>query len=267
MKDNSRCTNPRLGRLIAAYELGLLEEAERKQFVSHLIECFHCHNELYSMAPLMGVLRARREAALSRRQRQAVAVAAAVGQSVWKQRIFLAAASIILATGAIIVVLLLRDSSLPPSPTPPIARTPVSWEKLVVPKADYVPPRLDLLRGGDATALFNRAIKNYENGNYGIAAQQFEGVVRLQPDNSSAYFYWGVALLLADRSAQAIAPLEKAVDLEGGSLRDRARYYLALAYLKTRQLDRARAQLEAILQNTCPYRVHAEELLRQLREQ
>lgn len=270
MKDNNRCTNPRLGRLIAAYELGLLGETERKAFVNHLIECLHCHNELYTMAPVMDVLRTQRQAALDRRRQWSAAAGAGTKRPVWGRRAFLAAASILLVVGLAMAVLILRDrGSGPPSSSPELAHAPLSWETLAVPKADYVPPRPDPapFRSGDAAALFERAIANYQNGDYATAAQQFEGVVQLQPDNALAYFYRGVALLLAERAAEAVAPLEKAVELEAGFTRDRARYYLALAYLKTHQTDRARAQLEAILQNVCPYRADAEKLLQQLRRQ
>ncbi|HXF04943.1 MAG TPA: tetratricopeptide repeat protein [Blastocatellia bacterium] len=269
MKDNNRCTNPRLGRLIAAYELGLLGETERKAFVNHLVECLHCHNELYTMAPVMDVLRTQRQMALDRRRRWSAAAGAGTKPPIWGRRAFLTAASILLVVGLVVTVLFLRDSGRPPSTSPEMAHAPLSWESLAVPKADYVPPRSDRapFRSGDAAALFERAIANYQNGDYATAAQQFEGVVQLQPDNAAAYFYRGVALLLAERAAEAVAPLEKAVELEAGYTRSRARYYLALAYLKTHQVDRARAQLEAILQSVCPYRTDAEKLLQQLRQQ
>lgn len=266
--NNNRCTNPRVGRLIAAYELGLLEETERKAFVSHLIECLHCHNELYAMAPVMEVLRTQRQAALGRRRQWSAAAGAGARQPIWKQKAFVTAASILVVALAV-TALFLRDSRRPPSLSPEMAHAPLSWETVAVPKADYTPPRPDPapFRSGDAAAVFERAIANYQNGDYATAAQQLEEVVRLQPDNALAYFYRGVALLLAERAAEAVAPLEKAVELEAGFTRDRARYYLALAYLKTHQTDRARAQLEAILQNVCPYRADAEKLLRQLQQQ
>ncbi len=266
MKDN-KCTNPRLGRLIGAYELELLEEAQRREFVNHLIECLHCHNEVFAMAPVMEALRRRREAACVRRQRQTMAAQAGVRVPVWRRKTFVKAASVVVAIGTALAALLLRERNLPPTSAPDIAPESSWGETLVVPKAEYVPPRPEPtpLRSGDAATLFDRAIENYQNGNYAVAAHLLEGVVHLQPDNASAYFYWGVALLLVPHAAEAIAPLERAVELEAGTFRDRARYYLALAYLKTGQPDRARAQLEAILQNVCPYRSEAEKLLHQLR--
>ena len=267
MRDNDRCTNPRLGRMIAAYELGLLEETERKAFISHLIECLHCHKELYAMAPVMEVLRTKRQAALGQRRQWSAAAGAGTKQPIWKKKAFVAAASLLVVVGLAMTALFLR--SRPPSSSPEMAHAPLSWETVAVPKADYIPPRPDPapFRSANAAALFERAIANYQNGDYATAAQQLEEVVQLQPDNASAYFYRGVALLLAERAAEAVAPLEKAVELEAGFTRDRARYYLALAYLRTHQTERARAQLEAILQNVCPYRTDAEKLLRQLRQQ
>jgi hypothetical protein len=54
----STCTDPRIGRLIAQYELGLLEGKEREAFLNHLLQCDFCHAELYAMEPIMVLLRA-----------------------------------------------------------------------------------------------------------------------------------------------------------------------------------------------------------------
>ena len=60
----NRCTNKRIGKWVAAYELNALEEDERLVFMDHLIECEYCYNQVYSIEPFMIAFRNHRSAAL-----------------------------------------------------------------------------------------------------------------------------------------------------------------------------------------------------------
>ena len=52
------CTDPKLGDLLAAYELGLLAGPDQARFETHLNDCPACQEELYQGAPTAESLRA-----------------------------------------------------------------------------------------------------------------------------------------------------------------------------------------------------------------
>jgi len=245
------------------YELGALEEDERKAFVGHLIQCEYCHNEVYSMAPFMSVLREHREAVLRGEIPAGHApVGAVIGQPAirpfWQRRWALAtAATLLVAVGAgLLTFLLMREPSAPQVAGPPeqpssaleVATVrPPAWPDLVIPKAPYTRPgEQPALRSVEPTA-FERAMVAYEKNDFATAAEQLESVTRLEPDHAEAFFYRGVSLLLLDKSQDAIAPLKEAIQLSAGPQHESGHYYLALAYLKTNQLREAVAELDEVI--------------------
>ncbi len=51
------CTDQDIGKLIGAYELGLLSEEEKRQFENHLLECEHCFQSLHETAQIANLIR------------------------------------------------------------------------------------------------------------------------------------------------------------------------------------------------------------------
>jgi hypothetical protein len=51
------CTDPNIGKLIGAYELGILSAEENVQFENHLLECEYCFQSLYQAAPITKLVR------------------------------------------------------------------------------------------------------------------------------------------------------------------------------------------------------------------
>ncbi len=41
----SKCIDPQLGKMLKAYELGLLQDKEREEFELHLLDCLYCHRQ------------------------------------------------------------------------------------------------------------------------------------------------------------------------------------------------------------------------------
>jgi len=46
----NKCSNPKIGRLIARYEFDLVSKDEKALFEAHLLECEYCIEDLYSMS-------------------------------------------------------------------------------------------------------------------------------------------------------------------------------------------------------------------------
>ncbi len=58
---SQRCTNTELGKLLHAYELGLLDEKEKDLFETHLLSCDFCFEELKKFMPQAALLRSSPE--------------------------------------------------------------------------------------------------------------------------------------------------------------------------------------------------------------
>jgi tetratricopeptide (TPR) repeat protein len=263
------CTNPKIGRLIARYELGALDATEREKFVGHMIKCDYCHNEVYEMAPFMNVLKDRREEAVRSRVTRRLTPAVAGWRPLWLRWPALAAAVLLAVGGGLLATYLLRQER-PPSiaqpsdattSTPQLAEaTPPAWQNLEIPKAHYTPPREKPdLRGGPASA-FERAMDAYKRNEFAAAAEQLEAVIRLESDPAEAYFYRGVSLLLLGQYRDAIGCLDRAAQLSVGEQREASHYYSALAYLKNDQPQEALAEFEAVIQLKGLLQVGAEKL-------
>ncbi|RMG49570.1 MAG: hypothetical protein D6723_13490 [Acidobacteria bacterium] len=273
-----KCTNPHIGRLITRYEFGALDESERAIFLDHLIECVYCHNEVYAMRPFMEVLREHRREARRRMVHEEASAPSPLAQSPpspWFRRSLLVAASVLVVIClSLVAVYLMRLRSAPEMVTQPrdvrpeseIARTS-PWSEMVIPKAPYQPPEQPgRLRGEGRGSPFQRAMAAYRQNDFAAAAQQLEAVTRLNPSHAPAYFYWGVSLLLADRSREAIFPLKRAIRLGNGTLREQSHYYLALAYLKTDRPRRALQELDEVVALDGTYRGAAERLRERVRQ-
>ena len=76
---------------------------------------------------------------------------------------------------------------------------------------------------------YNKGIKEYEEGQYDLAVENFKKAIELDPDYASAYNGLGGAYLLAGDFDGAIYCLEKALEIEPDSAR--ALFNLGLAYL------------------------------------
>ncbi|RMG55363.1 MAG: hypothetical protein D6723_02860 [Acidobacteria bacterium] len=271
-----KCTDPRLQRLMIRYELGALEPCEREQFAAHLLQCDECYSEVYTMEPFMAPIRERREAILRGEKRADPTILSAVINEgaqppFWLRKSVLAAASLLIVIGAaVLYVSSIRwvpgpGETRPTGSMSPASETtdhlPTPWKELAIPKPDYVPSRVGtVFRDDRSTTAFERAMTAYQENRFAAAAEQLEVVSRLDPEHAEAHFYWGVSLLLAGHSREALSVLQQAVQLSAGTERERARYYLALAYLKTNHPESALAELEAVIKMNGSYRADAERL-------
>ena len=56
-----KCTDPKIGRLLEAYEFGLLSAEERRLFDGHLLECDRCAQDVFKMIPVVEALESESE--------------------------------------------------------------------------------------------------------------------------------------------------------------------------------------------------------------
>lgn len=265
-----KCTNRRLGKLIALYEFGALDESQRSAFLDHLIECEHCYSEVYSLEPVMSEFRSHRDAAKKdgTATHDLKRVVSARRQPRFWRPIPVLAALFLLAVSAGVVYLVSRPDTGPVAKdgdTPPAMTTEQhsTWANLSIPKAAYAPPKEGVtLR--KPTKAFERAMAAYEQNDFASAIEQLETLRELEPsDGTPVSLYLGISLLLTGRSRDAIRHLKQGIESGTGSQRETSHYYLALAYLKSDQAQEAILELDKTIEMNGEY----EPIARTLREQ
>jgi TolA-binding protein len=98
--------------------------------------------------------------------------------------------------------------------------------------------------GSEERTEFADAMRAYVDGNYDEAIELLRRVLQVEPEAPDANFYLGVMQLLKGRPDQCFDPLKAAAS---GHTRwaQPAHYYLAKAYLQTRDLASAEVELKA----------------------
>jgi tetratricopeptide (TPR) repeat protein len=99
---------------------------------------------------------------------------------------------------------------------------------------------------GDASTALMHALVPYQAGRYAEAIAALHKVVAEHPQSGDAWLYLGVALLLADRPQEALAPLERAAALVDASRRMEVDWYRATAEQRAGQATAARERLHAL---------------------
>jgi tetratricopeptide (TPR) repeat protein len=242
-QDNN--TNP--CHLVAAYEMGLLEDDERIVFENHLPDCPDCLDEMYAMAPateslcqdpghFAGTMNPAREKGLL---------------SSLLARFFSPAGLRMAAPAAVVAVLALVFLW-------PAGEQGPDWTGLaVLEPAAYT--RIDL-RGGaldEADAIFQEGMSAYQAGDYATAAGTLDRATRLledlpEADRPAAHLtdqillYQGVSHLLAGHIDLAAGALEKAATSSLPPVSQRARWHLAQALLAGDQPQAAIDQLDIL---------------------
>ncbi|MET0621001.1 MAG: tetratricopeptide repeat protein, partial [Thermoanaerobaculia bacterium] len=191
--------------------------------------------------------------------------------SMFRAKRWLAVAAV-LAAAAIFLVWLARHS---PAPMPearveaPVAAAPRSWKELPIVVAPYAPaPEDELVFRSDepareAPAGFAETMTPYARGDYAAAEAILARYLLAHPRDGGASFYRGVSLLLIGRPEDAVPLLEAAA--ESGPPPEGARWYLALAQLKSGNEDAALRELDAVAGAEGAHQREAAELAKEVR--
>jgi hypothetical protein len=262
-----KCTNRRFGKMIGMYEFGALDTRDERAFMNHVIECEYCHNQLYSLEPFSTAFRIGRRNAQDIGARKPVLTQ----RTPWFQWPFKAmlpiAVTVLLAMGAggLVAKRMLGPKSVTTGGVQDggeARRETIA--RITVQKPAYNPPEKGtLLRGGEKA--FANAMAAYQREEFDSAIEQLQVASELQPRNGGEVsFYLGACLLLVNRSQEAVWPLRHAAEIGDSSLTEKARYYVALAYLKGDDAQRATAEVDAVVAMNGEYLTAAQQLKQQI---
>jgi tetratricopeptide (TPR) repeat protein len=249
----NRASSPCPGEeVLVAFYGGRLTDAESESVRDHLASCASC-------------------VALARDARAFVEAIepASAGMSMARAYRWLAAAAV-LAAVAIGAVWIARHRPAPRVDVPESAAAIPSvppgnpWGNLTVSAAPLAAEdELVYRSGAPAGAALSEGLAAYGRGDYAAAEAALARHLSSEPRDARALYYRGVSLVLLGRTAEAIAPLESAAaspSSPGG-----ARWYLALARLKTGGGDAALRDLDAVAAAPGPHREEAARLAEEVR--
>lgn len=233
MSEGFRCTDPRTGDLLTAYQLGLLEEAERLRVEQHLIECSHCQELAYDEAPAALVMRTRPQALLPSLERSLATGRPSLAQR-WRVALRGARRPRVLVpalAAAVLVVVLVSIEQREPGDLADLARLTALRYELVDHRAGERDPALQQFRAG---------MERYVGGDYQGAAEHLAAAVSAYaadparastPQAWQARLYLGLSHLLAGQPEAALPFLREATASPLRPVADHARWYAAQALL------------------------------------
>jgi tetratricopeptide (TPR) repeat protein len=245
---------PRWELTLAARAGALREETERR-IAEHVGKCVVCKDLLRSLELTeLADIRPEEEARIRRR----VIAVAPIPVKPRLRWLWLSGPILVAAAAALLI---LRVQSPRPADVPATAvvkqdsAPPVKPMVLALNKpAVLLPPDALIFRGADDGSQgygkeLVAALAPFRADDYATAAALLDSVAVRYPKRPEAPLYQGVSLLFLNRPADAIAPLERASGLAKGQLKgdnqlkSDAQWYLAAAYERVGDRDRAIAQL------------------------
>jgi len=242
--------------LLAAYEMGLLDDADRRRFEKATLEDPDLLDELFEMAPHAQAI-VERPAEVHAAAREALDAARgsagsrlkAVFARLFSPRVLVPAA----VAAALVLALLNLDQG--------------GGELRALASLDPLPYAEVAVRGDepDRERLYLEAMIAYADSRFGTAAtglttaiDEYEGTwSHLQ----QARLYLGVSLLQLDRPVEAVSRLEAGAESPIPPIADGSRWYLAQAYLMQENEMEAVSLLETLRDGSPVYGTAAGDLL------
>ncbi len=232
---------------LTAYVENNLPEAERFRVEKHLVDCELCSDAVEGLAssPDLGVERSIIYA-LSRKIRKQFAQAPALQKTA---KLYYAIAAVIIF-GIISLLFLFTRNQL--------------HESLFAEYYKPFPNTIPIVRSQDAGNLLQQAMWAYEKRSYTEASKHLQDLLDQEPENVLAHFYLGNALLFLNRPGQAVSHFQKIRYQNNHKLQEHVEWYLGLAYLKLREIERARTIFAEINARNGTYQKQSRELLDRL---
>ena len=275
------CINEELGHLITFYEMDALSDDDRLRFENHLLDCPFCRSEASRMFPLYRTLDQSKPQILAELQatginfdsikRQMLATSQRSeatepsGPLFWRKLILavqgmhMPGEVIPALAGTALLLLLIFLPAHPPQVNP-------YSEWLSFEKAYYQPQNDRAPSNTAAEEAFQQGMEFYQKNNFRAAIALLGKAVQEDSLEGRFWLYLGISYYLDHQAAQAVTALTKAELLSEPAQRNRARWYLAQAYLLEQDTVRCIPLLKSLINEGFEYSEEADSLLIRIRE-
>lgn len=257
-------------QLIVASRGESLPEAVQISVVSHLAHCTSCHMIAEGLEPgEASELTAQERSRMGARLASVMSVGSGSGSwfslKSWVLRPVTAALLAVLVLAGASLLLLHKEQTLKTATVP--QRVPVSLSASALPLEKplvSIPPDSGLIwRGGVAdsskyTSRLEAALTLYKKDDFVGAAGKLDQLEKRYPDKPEVKFYDGICRLFLGDSAGAVRELEGAQQLRPPTaFQEATTWYLAVAYQRAGQPERASAMLQELCQQGGSYAARA----------
>jgi len=256
--------------ILEGYLLGRLTGPDRDEFESHYFECASCFAQLRTALAVQEEL-----------QHHPVVLAqprSALFRRAWALTPALVTVTLLFVVG--IWWYSAREqqpsqqvSSSPSAASPvlpeqhqPSSPSSASLETLA--RVEPPPYAAVVLRGAEdeSQETFRQAMQFYLKRDYANAIPGLRAAVNASPQSSSFNFYLGACYLLNGQTDLAVQSFNTTVSLDDPAYSELARFYLAKAYLKKKNIRAAEGELQKTIDLHGDKEQEAAEILRQLRK-
>ena len=121
----------------------------------------------------------------------------------------------------------------------------------------------EVTRGTEDERAFSNGIESYRNGKYMEASVAFTEILRQDPTSVQAQFFLGITAVASGEFDKAAGVLRQ-VAVAGGGYSKEAKWYLALALLRTGDTEGVKENLKTLAESPGYYSERAAALLRSL---
>ncbi|NVO18550.1 MAG: tetratricopeptide repeat protein [Bacteroidetes bacterium] len=112
--------------------------------------------------------------------------------------------------------------------------------------AKYYTPEnmINVTRSGDANIV--EAIIRFQDKDYQTSANLFSQILARDPENYAGWFFYGIACIESQKFAKAEAAFNTIISNNENLYVEHAQWYLALCFIKSNQVAKAKLQLQKI---------------------
>lgn len=266
-KERMDCARVAREQILESYLLGKLSDEDRDAFEEHFFECTHCFDEVRTLQAARKELANGRVGGRANRRHRLVRWLPA-GLAAGTLPIAVAPAAVVVLVAGAIIWLWSTVSRAPyrmtnpspssqmqsaqPPPGPPEATVfSVSAQPSIEQLGRIDPPPYEpgTLRGplDEATQRFRRGMARYRNADYTKAVEDLRAASKLDPTAAHINFFLGVSQLLSGHDDAAIDSLRGTIALGDSPYLEDAHFYLAKAFLRRKDVDAAKAELNLVI--------------------
>ncbi len=246
--------------LAARYVAGQLDPSEREAYEQHYFECAQCFEDVQLRLAMRDELSAQSRSG-------SLKVSGRRSSSSWMIACGAIAAGVVLA----VAIGWNRVAPKHPPAAPIVAEAPAPVPQpdplVLLARVDPPPYQRPSLRGARAgEERFRQAMDQYLQHDYTSAINGLRAATAADPKSADAQFFLGVCYLLQGDPTAAIARLNATIKLGETLDLEPAHFYLAKAFLQSRDLPAATRELESTAALHGDLEQPARQLLDQLRK-